>query len=169
MTEKIQFPKSSALYYLEFRSMDKVQKQSYFERYAPSPEPFRFYLVECGVISWYAIHELEIIFEDIITDFLNSFISNQNYFRFYKLICWLYIYICMTLRGLSNDKSSLTFFYVGWLSHLRLLGSLSVASYDSQGLIWLHKLIKAKMHLSECSGCRGQNSKRQPLEQGSEA
>jgi hypothetical protein len=25
--------------------------------------------------------------------FLNSFISNQNYFRFYNLICWLYIYI----------------------------------------------------------------------------
>jgi hypothetical protein len=25
--------------------------------------------------------------------FFNSFISNQNYFRFYKLICCFYIYI----------------------------------------------------------------------------
>jgi hypothetical protein len=43
----------------------------------------------------------------------------------------------MTWRGLYNDKPSLTFFLVRLaLSHLRLLGSLSVASYDSQWLRW---------------------------------
>jgi hypothetical protein len=43
-----------------------------------------------------------------ITFFLKLFISNQNYFRFYKLISCNSIYI--TWRGLSNDNSSLTFF-----------------------------------------------------------
>jgi hypothetical protein len=28
-----------------------------------------------------------------INFFFNSFISNQNYFRFYKLICWLHIWL----------------------------------------------------------------------------
>jgi hypothetical protein len=32
------------------------------------------------------------------------------------LICWLYIYIYMTWSGLSNDKSSLTFFLLGRLT-----------------------------------------------------
>jgi hypothetical protein len=60
------------------------------------------------------------LFKMVLFNFFKLFISNQNYFRFYKLICCDSIY--MTWRGLSNDKSSLTF----------LLGRLAL-SHETTG------------------------------------
>jgi hypothetical protein len=64
--------------------------------------------------------------------FFKLFIRNQNYFRFYKLICCDSIY---DLKRLIQWEVLVNLF-LGRLAlfHLRLMGSLSVASYDSQGL-----------------------------------
>jgi hypothetical protein len=43
--KQIQFPKRCVLLFLEYRTMDKVQKPSSPERHVPSSEPFKVYLV----------------------------------------------------------------------------------------------------------------------------
>jgi hypothetical protein len=46
--EQIQFPKRRVFYLLENRTMEKVQKLSNSECFAPSSEPFRIYLDVSG-------------------------------------------------------------------------------------------------------------------------
>jgi hypothetical protein len=55
----------------------------------------------------YVPQKSQLNFNRLILIFYDSFISKSESLRFYKLICWLCIW---HWRGLSNDKSSLTFY-----------------------------------------------------------